>query len=212
MFDQVSNPANVRADGYTSLLIEEEGGTAKEVVSEENGVLISTILRQYFMSLKVLGKWKYWGKSMDRKFSTIQTDLQGTHKLYNASPTSPTTQTSLPAHPKFPSAAPEHARIPRHHSINKVLQQHARDESPGASDSEQDPDTDEEDYDDTELIKFNARELVVLRKSMAKWWRLAGLKGTSKCADEIGEAELKVDWTKAIAPRVEGRIKEVGNS
>ena len=200
------------ADGYTSLLIEEEGGTAKEVVSEENGVLISTILRQYFMSLKVLGKWKYWGKSMDKKFSSIQTELQNTHKLYSASPTSPSAQTKFPSHPKFPGAAPEHPRIPRNPAVSKVLQQHAREESPGGSESEQDPDTDEEDYDDSELIKFDARELVVLRKSMAKWWRLAGLKGTPKCADEIGETELRVDWTRAIAPRVEGRITEVGKS
>ena len=40
-------------DGYESLLIKSEGGEAGEVVEEENGVLISTILRQYFMSLKV---------------------------------------------------------------------------------------------------------------------------------------------------------------
>ncbi|KAF2690236.1 Metallo-dependent phosphatase [Lentithecium fluviatile CBS 122367] len=199
-------------DGYTSLLIEEEGGTAKEVVSEENGVLISTILRQYFMSLKVLGKWKYWGKSMDRTFNSIQTNLQSTHKLYEASPTSPKAHFTFPSHPKFPTDALHKPRLPRNPSISKVLQQHARDESPGASDSEQDPDTDEEDYDDSQPIKFNARELEVLRRSMNKWWRLTGLKGQPKCADEIGEEELRVDWTKAIAPRVEGRMKEVGKA
>jgi 5'-nucleotidase len=202
---------NAYTDGYTSLLIEEEGGTAKEIVSEENGVLISTILRQYFMSLKVLGKWKYWGKSMDKKFSSIQTNLQSTHALYNASPTSPTTSRSLPSHAKIPPKAGETSKpgLPRHPSVTKVLQQHARDESPGGSDSEQDPDTDEEDHGELEPIKFNPRELEVLRKSMNKWWRLAGLKGQPKCADEIGEGELKVDWTRAIAPRVEGRIVEV---
>src|SRR5204863_4343523 len=44
-------------DGFSSLLAKSEGGDAEEIVSEENGVLISTILRQYFLSLKVLGKW-----------------------------------------------------------------------------------------------------------------------------------------------------------
>ena len=48
-------------DGFTSLMLEEEGGTAKSIVSEENGSLISQILRQYFMSLKVLGKWEGFG-------------------------------------------------------------------------------------------------------------------------------------------------------
>jgi len=35
-------------DGYGSLLIESEGGKAEEIVSEENGVLMSMMLRQYF--------------------------------------------------------------------------------------------------------------------------------------------------------------------
>lgn len=50
-------------DGYDSLMIESEGGTAEEIVSEENGILISMMLRQYFMSLRVMGQWKYWGKN-----------------------------------------------------------------------------------------------------------------------------------------------------
>jgi 5'-nucleotidase len=50
-------------DGYDSLLIEAEGGKAKEIVSEENGILISMMLRQYFMSLRAVGQWKQWGKS-----------------------------------------------------------------------------------------------------------------------------------------------------
>ena len=40
-------------DGFTSLVLEEDGGPAKSVVDEESGLLISSILRQYFMSLKV---------------------------------------------------------------------------------------------------------------------------------------------------------------
>lgn len=48
-------------DGYDSLLIQKEGGEAEEIVSEEGGVLISMILRQYFMSLKVLGRWTALG-------------------------------------------------------------------------------------------------------------------------------------------------------
>ena len=42
-------------DGYTSLT--REGGGAEYIVDEENGVLITTMLRQYFLSLKVMGKW-----------------------------------------------------------------------------------------------------------------------------------------------------------
>lgn len=179
-------------------------------------MLISTILRQYFMSLKVLGKWKHWGKSMDRTFASIQTNLQNTHKLYDASPCSPTRRFQFPVHPKQPAAdattaAPDDKpRLPRNPTIDKVRQLHEREESPGASDSEADPETDEEDHAD-HPIRFTARELELLRRSMNKWWRLAGLKGQPKCADEMGEDELQVDWTRAIAPRLEGRIKEVSS-
>lgn len=53
-------------DGYRSLLVQPEGGECEEVVSEENGILISAMLRQYFMSLTVMDKWTRWGPSMER--------------------------------------------------------------------------------------------------------------------------------------------------
>ena len=173
-------------DGYTSLLIEEEGGTAVEVVSEENGVLISTILRQYFMSLKVLGRWKRWGASLDTKFAGIQTKLRTEHRhgFTPASPTSPVDRATR----AFPPA-----------------------QQPGGldDDDDDDSDTDGADYDDdTRPIAFTEREAYVVRRAMAKWWRLAGLKGSARLCDEEGDAV--VSWTTGIAPRVEGRIKAVG--
>lgn len=183
-------------DGYTSLLIEEEGGTAVELVSEENGVLISTILRQYFMSLKVLGKWKRWGASMDKRFSHIQTSLQKNHRhgFHEASPTSPVDKPK----PQFPS-------------IDRVAKQGQ--EAPSASESE-DPDADEDEddgaeYDSSIPINFNQHELDLLRKSLRKWTRLAKLQGSTKPCDELGEQEIQVNWTKAIAPRLEGRINDI---
>ena len=62
-------------DGFDSLLVESEGGKAKEIVHEENGILISMLLRQYFMSLKILGRWKNWGNSMNRHWENIHKDL-----------------------------------------------------------------------------------------------------------------------------------------
>jgi hypothetical protein len=53
-------------DGYRSLLVKPEGGLCEEVVSEENGMLIAAMLRQYFMSLTVMAKWKGWGPALDR--------------------------------------------------------------------------------------------------------------------------------------------------
>ena len=67
-------------DGFDSLLAKSEGGEAEEVVSEENGVLISTILRQYFLSLKVIGKWGNRNSSLRSHWASIQERLsrQGT--------------------------------------------------------------------------------------------------------------------------------------
>jgi 5'-nucleotidase len=65
-------------DGFTSLLVKSEGGEAEEIVSEENGILISMMLRQYFMSLKIVGQWKMWGKSMDRHWQGVQKSMSAT--------------------------------------------------------------------------------------------------------------------------------------
>ncbi|KAI0187030.1 hypothetical protein F4808DRAFT_466461, partial [Astrocystis sublimbata] len=50
-------------------------------------------------------------------------------------------------------------------------------------------------------------EMQVMRRVFGKWARLAGLK--SKVADELKAGEFEVDWTRAIAPRIEGRIVRV---
>lgn len=183
-------------DGYTSLLIEEEGGTAVEVVSEENGVLISTIMRQYFMSLQVLGKWKRWGKSMDKRFGNIQTNLQNNHKHCFLEPS-----TTSPVDKKEP-------QLP---SLNRVVKQ--TQEAVSGSESE-DPDADENEddgaeYDGSSPITFSQKEMDLLRKSLRKWMRLAKLQGSSKLCDELGQEEIQVNWTKAIAPRLEGRINDI---
>lgn len=192
-------------DGYTSLLIEEEGGVAKEIVSEENGVLISTILRQYFMSLKVLGKWKRWGISMDKKFLGIQTNLQKNHKhtFHEASPVSP-----------VDGAARAFGHVSLDGAVDGQKQEQELEKRENGDDGD-DPDIDEDEDDgplyDTRIpIRFNEREKEVIRKVMRKWWRITGLKGAPKLCDELDGGEFQVNWTKAIAPRLEGRIKEVG--
>jgi 5'-nucleotidase len=84
----------------------------------------------------------------------------------------------------------------------------------GNIDSE-DPDADEDEddgpmYDDSVPIRFDERQMEIVRKVMRKWWRLAGLKNAPNLCDELEGKEFVVNWTKAIAPRLEGRIKEVG--
>jgi 5'-nucleotidase, C-terminal domain len=75
-------------DGFDSLLAKSEGGEAEEIVSEENGVLISTILRQYFLSLKIVGKWRRWSPSLNKYWDGVNKDLhqKGTIKEPKAPP------------------------------------------------------------------------------------------------------------------------------
>jgi 5'-nucleotidase len=191
-------------DGYTSLLIEEEGGKAVEIVSEENGVLISTILRQYFMSLKVLGKWKHWGRSMDRKFIDIQTDMQSKHGYYAPSPTSPKAASKLPYRPKPTETTPRDDDDPSGEAAEPPKPKNF-----GLEDNSNEDDDDGANYDDSKPIQFSLKDTETIRRVMRKWWRVSKLKGVPKLCDELREGEFQVNWTKAVAPRLEGRIKDV---
>lgn len=51
------------------------------------------------------------------------------------------------------------------------------------------------------------KELRIMRRVFRKWSRLAGVHG--RACDGLGEGEFAVDWTRAIAPRLEGRIRMV---
>lgn len=83
-------------DGYHSLLMASEGGPCQEVVSEENGMLISALLRQYFMSLRVLGRWKRWGASMSRHWGNVHDDLHEKHPVRQNVVASPELKAHIP--------------------------------------------------------------------------------------------------------------------
>ena len=76
------------------------------------------------------------------------------------------------------------------------------------------PDTEDEDLDlDKEEqagagIELMDQEMRIMRRVFKKWARIAGVECT--LVDELKEGEFEVDWTKAIAPRIEGRIVCVG--
>ncbi|KAK5634360.1 hypothetical protein RRF57_010074 [Xylaria bambusicola] len=184
-------------DGYDSLLVQPEGGVAEEIVSEENGILISMMLRQYFMSLKVVGQWKHWGASMGRHWSSVTSKVGANHPHYTASPSSPTA-------PKPTSSASQNGGWedwkPERIRERRASLAHPIDES------------DSEDEDDDEQRRENAienldAEMQTMRRVFSKWARLAGVE--CKVGDELRADEFEVDWTRAIAPRIEGRIVRV---
>lgn len=205
-------------DGYTSLLIQEEGGTATELVSEENGVLISTILRQYFMSVKVLGKWKMWDPSLGRHWGTVHQELQQVHPILE--PQAPNTKAVEAFRAAAAKDSTKRGHIGSHHGGGRMTPGGMRPEGAETPLNESESEFEEDGAAGAKsdvkpvpmAVSQRERELVIMRKVMRKWWRLAGLPGHPNLCDELGEGEFMVNWTKAIAPRLEGRIKEVKSS
>lgn len=195
-------------DGYTSLLIEEEGGKAVEIVSEENGILISMMLRQYFMSLKVLDQWSNWGASMERHWGKVANGVAKLHptikpnRSRNASTatTSPGLVEDKNAH-GWGDLTP--AKIRQRRCSTGPLRESETDEP---SEKHTAPEAREEKaaLDDTAKMDHEFR---IMRAVFRKWCAKANVH--AEAGDDIAEEELTCDWTQAIAPKVEGRITMV---
>ncbi|KAF2400320.1 hypothetical protein EJ06DRAFT_537921 [Trichodelitschia bisporula] len=179
-------------DGYSSLLIRAEGGETEEVVSEENGVLISTLLRQYFLSLKVLGRWRRWGGGLETHWAAVQESLVkgGAGGLVDGT-------------------AGARAREGGDAGKGKVGKEIRETELNLSDDDDEAPER-AVCSAASGMRELDERERGLARRVVRKWWRVAGLKGEPGVGEGWGEGEFVVNWTKAIAPRVEGRIKLVG--
>lgn len=153
-------------DGYDALTSEQGG--AEEVVDEENGVLISMILRQYFLSLKVMGNWSRGG-AFKEFFSGLKTSMV---------------------------------------EKGEIVQKDEADKTDMHDNNDSGRDDDDEEMESSTIHQTVAapEEKVVslTKKAGSKWARLAGVKNVQE-----GSEELIVDWTKSVAPRIEGRIKDI---
>lgn len=186
-------------DGFSSLKARSEN---EFLVNEENGQLISQLLRQYFMSLRVLGRWKRWSEQLGHHWGEVQDGMHTSHPVRG-----PVEAWRGATTVKGSSAG---------HGGGKKKEGKEREgegeweggdvHHPGLSDSEDDeahvltvsPTTDQKE-----------RELDMMRRVTRKWWRLAGITGHPGLCEEVGE-EFGVYWTKGVCPRVEGRIKIIG--
>jgi 5'-nucleotidase len=169
-------------DGYDSLLIEPEGGTAQELVSEENGVLISTILRQFFMALRVVGRWHNWGRSMERHWGGVLNEMNSQDNT-----------SFIKARPRTRTTA--------------VVDQAKTDELVGSEDSEIDLEGNKEARN--QPGSRNENEVVLVKKVLKKWRRLAGVRVEGDTIDSMDVEDFDVSWTNAVAPQLEGRIQLV---
>jgi hypothetical protein len=171
-------------DGYDSLLVQSEGGEAEEIVNEENGVLISTILRQYFMSLKVIGKWRMWGPSLKRHWGSVQDGMNTSHPVLE-----PVTRASTLAE--------------KTKEATKGVLGSSRPASGVQQDSAASTPLDTEDEADEDGARRGSnttseadREMMLIRWVIRKWWRLAGLKGQPATCEDQRHEHITVDWTK----------------
>lgn len=198
-------------DGFTPLLVRSEGGEAEEVVSEENGILISMMLRQYFMSLKVLRRWKGWGPSMGRHWSGVQEKLRASGGPVEHVGVEPKQQQQTHKHTRS-------GNLKTHHHYS------------GGYDVDTHDDIDDDDDDDGEGLSASetavtegeqeGRRMSLARSAVRHWMRVAGIKAEQVgTVDEEQEQDitttataggdgllLSPDWTRGIAPRLEGRI------
>lgn len=151
-------------DGYSSLLVVPEGGECEEVVSEENGVLISTIIRQYFLSLKILGKWKRWGPSLDRHWNSVNKTFHEHHPVMDQTKEVSENANSTEGTETPLDESEEEDEIASVKPVEKV----------------EEPQRD--------------RDLVMARRVIKKWKRLAGVTSSSDLVDQA--IEFPVNWTK----------------
>ncbi|KAK4503854.1 hypothetical protein PRZ48_004769 [Zasmidium cellare] len=204
-------------DGFTSLMLDSNGGTARSIVSDENGMLISMILRQYFMSLKVLGRWKTWSSHMGDHWGKIHNGLHEVHPVQE--PVLPD-KLAMPkdgpvddekVHPNgetrksLVGAAQHDSRIPSRPAKSRKL---PHQESSQLSDSDSE-DNGPDHHGVAPLHPHSEREDMLKRKYTHKWRRSVGLKAHPGTIAPKGE-DSGVHWTKGIAPRTEGRITMVG--
>lgn len=174
-------------DGYDSLLIKSEGGDAEEIVSEENGILISMIMRQYFMSLKVVGKWRRWGPNMGKHWKIVNERLHEGGKVRD-----PGNNIHGAKHDKSGTS------LSLGNSKTGVNEHHI--------DSDTDDELDlDQDHSQTTAVRAGAqkqREKDIVRKVARTWMRLAGVKqeNVGIVAEQIS-SKFMPHWTKGIAPR-----------
>lgn len=174
-------------DGFDSLLAKSEGGDAEELVSEENGILISMILRQYFMSLKVVGKWRRWGPNMGKHWKSVNERLHEGGKVRE------------PGDDTYPVKDQRSQTIFSHENLKNGVDGHRMD-----SDTDDELDLNR-DHSQTMAVRAGAqsqREKYVARKAARTWMRLAGVKRENVgIVEEQISSKFMPHWTKGIAPR-----------
>lgn len=183
-------------DGFDSLLVKSEGGACEEIVSEENGVLISMILRQYFMSLKILGKWARWSPSLHRHWDSVNGRLHAGGKV------------------REPGDVKKSVKHGRAGSVRAAAETAKTDVDGKLVDSDTDDEKDVE-YDGMassvaslgSVEGETSRKMHIARKFTRRWMDRAGVKRRDVgMVSDVKNDGVLPHWTRGIAPKLEGRI------
>lgn len=207
-------------DGFASLASDEVGGSAKLLVNDESGVLMSALLRQYFLSLRALGAWAAAGANDGVDDALHKHFREQVHEQLHA------------AH------APDGIQTVRMR-VHAGLEDESRDKD-GAHPDDDSPSDDEDDEHLDKHAQGKTETSVVgqkhttadhhttvtqrarlARKYVRRWALKAGMDKKLCCVeqhDNAGSVKAPSDgdspaqglgwtkWTRAICPRVEGRI------
>jgi len=207
-------------DGFDSLLVKSEGGSAEEIVSEENGVLISTILRQYFLSLKIVGRWRRWSPSLHKHWGGVHDKLHQDGKIKEPG----SSKATSPLDPRAPihnaHAPPKHGRngsLKHHHQHQHAPHKHNDNRTHDTHLVDSDSDNEEMHTSPVTPLSVHPRnrdaedrELHLARSVAKRWMRLAGVHRSNVGTVSEADEEFTPHWTKGIAPKLEGRIQVTG--
>ena len=225
-------------DGFDSLLARSEGGQAEEVVSEENGILISTMLRQYFLSLKILGRWRRW-TSLHQHWNDVHTKLHQDHDIVESSQAAdayvvfsrPFGNDGAQVDGSVSDSIRGKAPVAFHHggkvkNLDPGQSNHTQGDEMADSDSDGSvvlhdrrpsvaahPLTSDEttSLDDSMSHEESDRLYHLARSYGKRWMALAGVaREEVGMIDEHGSVDIP-SWTRGIAPRVEGRIIQLAD-
>ncbi|KAK7403784.1 hypothetical protein QQX98_010426 [Neonectria punicea] len=189
-------------DGFTSLLVKSEGGEAEEIIEEENGILISAMLRQYFMGLRTVGQWKNLAEHWVNVVENCETPISPIRTKVDF-PSLDSVAAQLPT--KASKKAAKDAKDPWSKFLQRRFKLNAAPLHENTdSDAEADDTEDEDARDGGDQLDF---EILLMRKFWTRWALRTGVKAS--ICDPLKEGEFTVDWTRCIAPVVDGRITMV---
>lgn len=144
-----------------------------------------------------VGRWKNWGAGLGKHWNTVHEQLRRTGSLVDRTDTNHTFRRDSSSgsgrrkssavwdRPPVQIIEPQEMELSNSEDENEVVAPVLPRE-----------------------LSAEERELVVARKALRKWWRLARLDQKHAMGYERGE-ELGVGWTRGICPQAEGRIKMV---